>query len=79
MTFFLSEIGSGHLELLEKRKAHPIQDSQAKLFLGVPCHSQNDILYLPCERRFLSCMASSVYDVVHVACQSRIKSTPNAN
>ena len=26
MTFFLSEIGSGHLELLEERKAHPIQE-----------------------------------------------------
>ena len=31
---------------------------------------------LPCEQRFLSCMAFSVYEVVRVGCQSRnIKQT----
>ena len=28
-------------------------------------------LAAPCEQRFLSCMAFSVYEVVRVACQSR--------
>ena len=27
--------------------------------------------WVPCEQRFLSCMAFSVYEVVRVACQSR--------
>ena len=29
------------------------------------------LLLLPCEQRFLSCMAFSVYEVICVACQSR--------
>ena len=29
------------------------------------------LVYLPCEQKFPSCMAFSVYEVVRVACQSR--------
>ena len=31
----------------------------------------NGLFSVPCEQRFLSCMAFSVYEVIRVACQSR--------
>ena len=79
MAFFLSEIGSGHLELLEKREAHPNQEFQGETLPRGPLSFTKWYFASTLRRRFLSCMAPSVYEVVHVACQSRVKSTTDGN
>ena len=38
---------------------------------GVPFWIKMVYKWVPCEQRFLSCMAFTVYEIVRVACQSR--------
>ena len=42
-----------------------------QLFLCLVLNPEMAVGFIPCEQRFLSCMAFSVYKVVRVACLSR--------
>ena len=50
---------------------HKLGFARSLVLKATSFETANGLFSVPCERRFLSCMAFSVYEVIRVACQSR--------